>query len=154
MPPKDKGEQELVNPLIYPPIDFHHISLADRDHKIHETLYECDLFEMYCWLKDKCIDKYDDIQLWESNLPDYIFPRTNNIPEFVRKCQACYLPSQRAIIAPTGEVLLTITPQAIDQMMQAPTVENATPFSYEALIELYQKLDFTKRAKTLELFLT
>lgn len=38
-------------------------------------------------------------------------------------------------------------------MMQAPTTENATPFSHEELIELYQKLDFTKRAKTLELLL-
>lgn len=39
-------------------------------------------------------------------------------------------------------------------MMQAPIVENATPFSYEELAELYQKLDFAKRAKTLEFFLT
>ena len=39
-------------------------------------------------------------------------------------------------------------------MMQAPNIENATPFSYEALVEIYQKLDFAKRAQTLELFLT
>jgi len=38
-------------------------------------------------------------------------------------------------------------------MMQAPTIENTTPFSYEALVELYEKLVFSKRAKTLELFL-
>lgn len=50
--------------------------------------------------------------------------------------------------------MFTITAQAIDQMMQAPSVENATPYSYEALVELYQKLDFAKRAQTLELFLT
>ena len=109
---------------------------------------------MYFWLEEKYIDKSDDIQLWESNLPHYIFPRTHNTPEFIRKCHACYLPSQRAIIAPTGEILFAITPQAIDQMIQAPTIENATPFSYEALVELYQKLDFSKRAKTLQIFLT
>ena len=39
-------------------------------------------------------------------------------------------------------------------MMQAPTVNNATPFSYESLVETYHKLDFAKRAQTLELFLT
>jgi len=39
-------------------------------------------------------------------------------------------------------------------MTEAPTTENATPFSHEAHIDLYQKLDFAKRSKTLELFLT
>ena len=63
MPPKDKELEEHVNPLIYPPIDFHHIPLANRDYTIHETLYEFDLFEMYCWLEEKFIDKFDDIQL-------------------------------------------------------------------------------------------
>ena len=38
-------------------------------------------------------------------------------------------------------------------MMLAPTVNNGTPFYYEALVEIYQKLDFAKRAQTLELFL-
>ena len=86
-------------------------------------------------------------------MPHYIFPHTHSTPELIRKCHACYLPSQRAIISPTGEILFTITPQDIDQIMQALTIENATPFSHEALIELYQKLDFEKRAKNLELFL-
>ena len=39
-------------------------------------------------------------------------------------------------------------------MMQAPITENATPFYEEELIEIYQKLDFAKRAQTLELFMT
>ena len=104
MPPKYKGPEEPVSPLIHPPIDFHHIPLADRDYKIHETLCEFDLFEMYCWMKDKYIDKSNDIQLWESNFPHYTFPHTHNTPEFVRKCHACYFPSQRAIISPTGEI--------------------------------------------------
>lgn len=89
---------------------------------------------MYCWLEEKFIDKSDDIQLWESNLSYYIFPCSHKTPEFIRKCHASYLPSQRAIVAPTGEIVLTITPQAIDQMMQAPTIENSDFFSHEALI--------------------
>lgn len=80
MPPKDKGLEEPVSPLIHPPIDFHHIPLADKDYKIHETLYEFDLFEMYCWLEDKYIDKFDDIQLWVSNFPHYNFPHTHTTP--------------------------------------------------------------------------
>ena len=49
---------------------------------------------------------------------------------------------------------MTITAQTIKKMMQAPTTENSTPFSQEALIEIHQKLYFAKRAQTLELFMT
>lgn len=40
------------------------------------------------------------------------------------------------------------------QMMQASVIEGTTPFSHENLNEIYQKLDFSKRAKNLELFMT
>ena len=59
------------------------------------------------------------------------------------------MPNQRAFIAPTCEILVTITTQTIEQMMQAATIENATPFSQEALIEIYQKLDLQKELKIL-----
>ena len=49
---------------------------------------------------------------------------------------------------------MTITIQTIEQMMQAQTTNNATPCSQEALIEIYKKLDFSKRAQTFELFMT
>lgn len=39
-------------------------------------------------------------------------------------------------------------------MMQSPIVNNATPFSYKAFVEIYQKLDFSKRSQALKLFLT
>ena len=38
-------------------------------------------------------------------------------------------------------------------MMQAPVVEENILFSYETLTALYQKLDFSSRSKTLELFM-
>ena len=108
---------------------------------------------MYCWLEEKWIDKYDDIHLWESNLPHYIFPPTHSSPDFIRKCHASYFPSQRTIINSNGQVIFTITPQTIEKMMLAPTVNNGSPFSHEALVEIYQRLDLTKRTQTLELFL-
>ena len=37
--------------------------------------------------------------------------------------------------------------------MQAPTLEKIFPFSYEALREIYQRIDFPSRAKTLQLFM-
>lgn len=123
------------------------------DYKIIDTQCEFEIFKLYSCLEDKYVDKIDDIGLCESNLLHYIFPQTFHAPEFTKRCQTCYFPNQRAIIAPTGEILFTITAQSIDQMMQAPSVENITPFSLEALTELYQNLDFSKRAKIFDIFL-
>lgn len=109
MPPKKKGHEEPVHPGLHLPVDLDHILLVDNDYKIHETLCEFELFEMHYWLEDKFIDNSDDIRLWESNFPHYIFPHTHN--------------------APTGDILCNIASQSIKKMMQAPIIENATPFS-------------------------
>ena len=133
MPTKTKTQDKLINPLIIPSLDLDHIPLADKDYRINETHCDCDFLELYCWLEDKNTNKTDEIGLWESNLPHYIFPLTFQAAEFTRRCQACYVLAQRAIISPTGDILFTITTQFIDQMMLAPTMENAAPFSLEAL---------------------
>ena len=133
----NKGNKQLVSMLLHPPVDFHHIPLADKDHKIHETLSDIKLFELYCWLEDKYLDQSDDIGVWDSNLPHFIFPHTHSTPDFVRICQAWYMPKKRATIAPTGAILVTINAQTIEKMMQSPTIDNCTPFSQEALIEIY-----------------
>lgn len=97
--------------------------------------------------------KQSEIGLWDCHLPHYIFPQIHRAPEFVRKCHESYDPSQRDIISPTGEILCFINAQSIEQMLQAPTIAPTHPFSHESLIKAYQKLDFTKRSQTLELFL-
>ena len=153
MPPKRRTQDKPVNPLIPPSIDLDHIPLADRDFRISETQCDCDFLELYCWLKDKHANKINEIVLWESNLSHYIFPLIFHAPEFTRKCQACYVPSQRAIMAPFGDILFTITAKSINQTMLAPSVENSSPFSLKALNQLYQKLDFATRAKIFEIFL-
>lgn len=149
MPPKKKSYEEPLNPLIHPHVDLDHVPLADRDYKIHETFCKFELFEMCYWLQEKYIDKSDDIGLWESKLPHYIFPHTHSAPEFIRKCQACYIPSQRAIISPTGEIIFTITAQSIDQMMQAPSVENGTLSPQKPLMNYIRSQIFSKGLKPL-----
>jgi len=47
MAPKKK-EPEVFNPMVHPLLDLDHLPLADRDFKIHETLSEFDLFDIYC----------------------------------------------------------------------------------------------------------
>lgn len=37
--------------------------------------------------------------------------------------------------------------------MQGPVIEGVVPFSHEVLIEMYQNIDYSKRAKTLQIFM-
>jgi len=153
MPPKGKEVAEIPKSLIHPQVDFHHTPLVDRNYKTHESLSEFDLFEICCWMEDQLVDQMDEIGFWDSHLPHYIFPQIYRALESVRKYHASYDPTQIAIISPTREIMCSINAQSIEQMLQAPTIVPTHPFSHESLIEAYQKLDFTKRAQTLEIFL-
>lgn len=57
-------------------------------------------------------------------------------------------------MAPTGRILFTIDAMSIMQMMEAPVIEGTTSLSHVILTKMYKKLDFSRRAKTLELFMT
>lgn len=96
----------------------------------------------------------DDIGLQDTNFPFYIFPKTHSYPKLIRKFQSCYNPQQRVVIALAGDILFTIDAKSMIQMIQALIIEGASPFSHEILSEMYKVLDFSKRAKTLELFMT
>jgi hypothetical protein len=99
------------------------------------------------------LDQSDEIGLWESNLPLYLFPQVHHFPEFALKCQAHYIPDQRVIVSSSGENLFFITPEAIDQMMQIPRDKSTSPFNLEVITKLYQKLSFPQRAQIFNLFL-
>lgn len=60
-------------------------------------------------------------------------------------------PCPKSYHCPYCDIVFTNTAQSIDQMMLAPTVENIISLSLEALTQLYQKLDFTTRAKIFEI---
>jgi hypothetical protein len=149
MAPKSKSSEIEENPFLPPPVDLDRTPLADKDYLIAEPKCEFDFFELHFWLRDTFLDQSDEIGLWESNLPLYLFPQIYHFPEFALKCQAHYLPSQRAIVSSSGETLFTITPETIDQMMQIPRADSLSPFSIEILTEMYQKLSFPQRAKSL-----
>jgi hypothetical protein len=153
MAPKSKSSEIEENPFLPPPVDLDRIPLADKDYLIAEPKCEFDFFELHFWLRDIFLDQSDEIGLWESNLPLYLFPQTYHFPEFTLKFQAHYLPSQRAIVSSSGETLFTITPETIDQIMQIPRADSLSPLSIEILTEMYQKLSFPQRAQIFELFL-
>jgi hypothetical protein len=88
-----------------------------------------------------------------SPISHYTISQIHHFPEFALKCQAHYLPDRRAIVLSSGETLFTITPEAIDQMLQITRVESFSPFTIEILIEIYQKLYFPQTTQIFELFL-
>jgi hypothetical protein len=149
MAPKSKKSNVEENPFLPPPVDLDRIPLADKDYLISETRCKFNVVELQSWFKDTFIDQSDEIGLWESNLPLYLFPQVHHFPEFSLKCQAHYLPDQRAIISSSGETFFSITPETIDQMMQVPRAEPRSPLTIEILTEMYQNLSFPQERKSL-----
>jgi hypothetical protein len=88
------------------------------------------------------------------NYPYIIFPRFTLFQSFpFFKCQSHYIPEKIAIISSSEDILFLMTPESIDQMMQIPRVDSASPFNLEILTELYQKMTFPQRAQIFHLFL-
>jgi hypothetical protein len=74
MAPKSKKSKSRENPFLPPPIDLDKIPLANKDHLILDTRCEVDFVELKSWLKDTFLYQSNEIGLWESNLPLYLFP--------------------------------------------------------------------------------
>ena len=154
MAPKRKNSNAEENPFVPPLVDLDPIPLVDKDYMISETRSDFDFAKLQSWFKDTFIDQSDEIGLWQSSLPLYLFPQVYHFPEFALKCQAHYLPDQRAIVSSSGETLFLITPEAIDQIMQVPRVKLRFPLTIEILTEMYQNLSFPQRAHSFEIFLS
>jgi hypothetical protein len=152
MASKTRPAEEEENPFVPPPVDLDKIPLVDKDRLIADTACSFDFSDLQSWLREVFLDQSDEIGLWESNLPLYMFPQVHHFPEFALKCQAHYVPEQKAIVSSLGNVLFFITPEDIDQMMQITRPESVTPFNLEVLTELYQKMTFPQRAQIFELF--
>ena len=55
-------------------LDLDHIPLVDKLFKITDTKCEFNMFELHNWLKQTYIDSENEINLWESLFPLYMFP--------------------------------------------------------------------------------
>jgi hypothetical protein len=153
MAPKSKQVEGEENLFLPPPVNLDKIPPVDKDWLIVDTKCDFDLSDLQSWLREFFLDQSDEIGLWESNLPLYLFPQIHHFPEFALKCQAHYIPEQRFIISLFREILFLIMPEDIDQMMQIPRADFVSPFNLEILTELYQKMTFPQRAQIFELFL-
>lgn len=139
--------------MLPPIIDLDHQPLVGQEYKIIKTRCEFDLYELHNLLKHNFLDPSDEMGLWDSLLPQFIFPQTHHFPEFFSWCQFRYIPSQRAVVAQNGDILFSITPKSINQMLKIPNNDSLSPFLVDSLMEIYKNLTFPQRAKIFEIFL-
>ena len=71
---KTKQAEEEENPFVPPPVDLDKIPLVDKDRLIADTICSFDFSDLQSWLQEVFLDQSDEIGLWESNLPLYMFP--------------------------------------------------------------------------------
>ena len=86
MASKTKQAEEEENPFVPPPVDLDKIPLVDKDRLIADTVCSFDFSDLNSSLREVILDQSDEIGLWESNLPLYLFPQIHHFPEFALKC--------------------------------------------------------------------
>ena len=74
MVPNPRQAEEEENPLLPPPVDLDKVPLVDKNRLIADTVYSFNFFDLQSWLQDVFLDQSDEIGLWESNFPLYLFP--------------------------------------------------------------------------------
>jgi hypothetical protein len=149
MAPKSKQVEGEENLFLPPLVDLDRIPLVDKDRLIMDTKCDFDFSDLQSWLREVFLDQSDEIGLWESNLPLYLFPQIHHFPEFSLKCQAHYIPKQRAIISSSEEIMFLITPESIDQMMQIPRADSASPFNLEILTGIIPENDLPPKSSNI-----
>jgi hypothetical protein len=80
MAPKSKQTEGEENLFFLPPVDLDRIPLANKDYLITHTKCDFDFADLQSWLKEVFLDQSDEIGLWESNLPLYLFLQIHHFP--------------------------------------------------------------------------
>ncbi len=61
------------DPIVPPILDLDRSPLIDTQYTIVETQCDFDLYELHNWAKQKYLDRSDDLNIWESFLPQFTF---------------------------------------------------------------------------------
>ena len=80
MASKTKQAEEEENPFVPPPVDLDKIPLVDKDRLIVDTICSFDFSDLQSWIWEVFLDQSDEVGLWESNLPLYMFPQVHRFP--------------------------------------------------------------------------
>lgn len=130
------------NPLSSTTPDINHLPLADQYYKIVGTECERDLFELHHRLKKTYPDQGDDINLYKSTLPIFMLPHVHHFPNFIIWCLNKYNAAQRTIMALNGDILVSISPETINQMLLILENHSLIIFLVSSLMDICHTLIF------------
>jgi hypothetical protein len=78
MVPKPRQVEEEENPLLPPSVDLDKVPLVDKDRLIVDIVCSFNFSDLQSWLWEVFLDESDEIGLWESNFPLYLFPQIHH----------------------------------------------------------------------------
>ena len=104
-------------------------------------------------LKIKNNSGTDILGIWDSFLPIFKLPQVNMFPDLIHRCAACYDPTQRVVLDPSGSVVFYVTPAAIREMLNFKTAKKLVPLSLMDLIKQGVKLTDAQITKINHLFI-
>ena len=91
--------------------------------------------------------------IWESNITIYYLPSVNVLPDFIHLCCENYDPTQREIMAPSGTILFSITPQSVNEMLHFKPTQLLAPLTMEFLLDQGAKLPSLEITRIAQLFM-
>jgi len=129
--------------------------LADKDYQIAEEAYGGSKYHIHLLneLKAKHNSGTDILGIWDSFLPIFKLPQVNVFPDLIHQCVACYDPTQRAMLNPSGSVVFHITPEAIREMLNFQIAKKLVPLSMTELIQQGSKLTDAQITKINQLYI-
>jgi hypothetical protein len=74
MVPKPRQAEGEENPFLPPLVNLDKIPLVDKDRLITDTQCDFNFSDLQSCLREVFLDQSDEIGLWESKLPLYLFP--------------------------------------------------------------------------------
>lgn len=143
---KGKGKMVEENPMNFPVPNLDKTPLVDTQFKISRTDCEFDLYKFHNWAKKNYLNHNNDLSIWESFLPQFIFSQTHFFHELSTWCHLRYLPSKKAVIAQNNEIIFSISSESIFHGLQINLQASLHPFSSNSLMDLYKQLTFPQRA--------
>ncbi len=144
-----------IAPLNAPQREFEWKPLADKDYQISEEILMNSKYHIHLLneLKIKHNSGIDILGIWDSFLPIFKLPQVNVFPDLIHRCAACYDPTQRAVLDPSGSVVFYVTPVAIREMLNFQTDKKLVPLSLMDMIKQGAKLTDAQVTKINQMFM-
>lgn len=138
-----------IAPLNAPHMDLEWLPLVDRDFQFRDMMGLTSHLEVVGQFKHNQRNNTDILGIWQSSMPIYYLPEVNVLPDFIHLCDAHYEPTLRAIFSPHGSVLLYITPQAINEMLNFEPPQTLVPLTMKLLLDHppYHQASFNETGK-------